>query len=428
MGAGAWRGLGRYPRPASRAEDDVQVAVRSDNELADALASGGDRRAGSVGCAVGGLPQDRAHRLGAQTCDEGIARLDRHWRSVDSRGPPCATSTTLPGRRRSPLGAIGFGEAAMARTDARLGLGVLVSSNAGPCWEPYRRAEEPFRGGRSPPTLGSSGPAVSPTAGEMMTSHCPVDLGVPVTVTSGPAFLPPQATARSVLDTDTSVVDRYLGASLAGWAPRAETVQLRMRGLVRVGRRWWPFRAMEVLGPRHGFTRITRLGGVVQVVDTALPDVSVRRVSVAGRVCWEDDSRDPALRARAHLTLGALWVPAAVRPGTGAAWSELDPRRVRVGFDVGDDRAVVTYRLHPQGLPVAAQTVAWGDPTGRGLADWWPYGGWFSEHRTYAGTTVPSTAVLGWFPEDDRWTETVRLQLTGWEPLATDDTAARIPR
>jgi hypothetical protein len=58
-------------------------------------------------------------------------------------------------------------------------------------------------------------------------------------------------------------VRRYLRASIAPGRPLAQSARLRMRGSVKQGRFWLPFRARQILAPRYGFVWAARVGGVL---------------------------------------------------------------------------------------------------------------------------------------------------------------------
>ena len=117
-------------------------------------------------------------------------------------------------------------------------------------------------------------------------------------------------------------VQRYLRASVAQGTPLAQAAHIRMRGSIRLGRRWLPFRAEEVLAPHAGFVWSAavmggirghdayadgdgrmrwRLFGVVPVMSATGPNVSL---SAAGRAAAE-----------------ACWVPTTLLARFGVSWT-----------------------------------------------------------------------------------------------------------
>jgi hypothetical protein len=62
-------------------------------------------------------------------------------------------------------------------------------------------------------------------------------------------------------------VCRYLRASIAAGTPLARSARLGMRGAVKLGRWWIPFRARQVYAPHHGLVWTARAGGVIAGFD-----------------------------------------------------------------------------------------------------------------------------------------------------------------
>src|SRR5213596_189276 len=58
-------------------------------------------------------------------------------------------------------------------------------------------------------------------------------------------------------------VRRYFRAAIAPGTALAASARFRTRGSIKLGRRWVPFRARQILAPRHGFVWAARAGGVI---------------------------------------------------------------------------------------------------------------------------------------------------------------------
>src|SRR5260370_42220769 len=95
-----------------------------------------------------------------------------------------------------------------------------------------------------------------------------------------------------------------------------------MRGRLKLGGRWLPFRARQVLAPHRGFVWAARVGGLITGSD--------RYADGAGGMDWrllglvplvhargEDISRSAAARGAAE----SVWVPTTLLPRFGVAWS-----------------------------------------------------------------------------------------------------------
>jgi hypothetical protein len=216
-------------------------------------------------------------------------------------------------------------------------------------------------------------------------------------------------------------VRRYFGAAIAPGAPLVRSVQLRMRGSIRVGR-WIPFRAREVLDPRRGFVWTARAGGVVTGSDRYLDGRGAMRWTILGvlpvvRSDGPDTSRSGAGRAGGE----ALWLPTAVHPRFGVAWDAIDASHVRARFTVGDTPIELRHTIDRAGLVTATVFERWGDPDRTGTFAWHPCGGDVTGYGTFGPLTIPAAGSIGWGHGTDRWTtgEFFRYRLTSVEPMTT---------
>jgi hypothetical protein len=195
---------------------------------------------------------------------------------------------------------------------------------------------------------------------------------------------------------------RWLGHAIAAGTPLRQTVELSMRGEIRIGA-WRPFTARQVLAPPRGFVwaatarvlgvpvtgfdRLSsgsgqlrwRLGGLVPVLSAGGPDITR---SAAGRLAGE-----------------AVLVPTAFR---AAAWTP--------GSD--SDRAVVTWRidgedesaeLHvgPEGRLLGLLMQRWGNPNGAPFGRY-PFGVAIEAEQRFDGVTIGSVIRAGWWWGTDR--------------------------
>ncbi|WP_448615769.1 DUF6544 family protein [Modestobacter sp. URMC 112] len=208
---------------------------------------------------------------------------------------------------------------------------------------------------------------------------------------------------------------RWLTHAIAPGTPLWQSVELSMRGQIRLGT-WRPFTARQVLAPPRGFIwaatahvlgipvigfdRLSagsgqmrwRLGGLVPVVSATGPDVTR---SAAGRLAGETALVPTTFPA-------ATWTP---------------------GSD--DDRAVVTWRidgedesaeLHvgPDGRLLGVLMQRWGDPDGASFGRH-PFGVAIEAEQTFAGVTIGSALRAGWWWGTDRQPEGefFRARITG---------------
>ena len=223
---------------------------------------------------------------------------------------------------------------------------------------------------------------------------------------------PSRAGASPLID---PLVTRHLETALHPGVEPADAAELRVRGVVRLGRAWLPVRAVETVAPRLGYLLRARVIGAMRLVEEQRGDVAVRRES-CGRLVEEDDSLDAVRHARTHRALAALWVPGALRPEAGATWERLDGTHLRVVADDLDLR----LHVHPHGHVLGVRTQGWGDPYRTGLPRWAEIGYEVREWRTFGSVCIPATVAVGWFPGTPYEQEIARLQVTSWQPRSAE--------
>ncbi|GLZ49649.1 hypothetical protein Acsp06_58340 [Actinomycetospora sp. NBRC 106375] len=216
---------------------------------------------------------------------------------------------------------------------------------------------------------------------------------------------------------------RYARCSVAPAAHGVIGVRMRSRGMICLGRRWWPYRGHEVTLPTHGYFRELRVAGVLRIVDSWVAGHARRETTVLGR------HRHPAVvgpdLARAdlaHAAMCAIWVPSVLLPSDTAHWTADGRDSATVAFAVAGAPVALHLTLHRGGLPRRATTTRWGDPRHQGVYRDEPFGAEILEHRTYGGLTVPATGILGWgigAPGPTR--EVLRFQLTALTPVSGTD-------
>lgn len=193
---------------------------------------------------------------------------------------------------------------------------------------------------------------------------------------------------------------RLLGRVLPSGVALSTTVELSMDGEIRLGGRWFPFSAVQILRAGEGFvwsplvgSRLVRfvgadlltaadarmefrLHGLIPVVRAAGPDV---RRSAQGRLAAET----------------VAWLPQALAPQLGARWTP-----------VNDERAIVT--LDAAGAEIDVEVVVDGDGRIRraGLDRWngsadpprlQPFGASIgSIYPTSNGVGLAGSGTAGW--------------------------------
>lgn len=219
-------------------------------------------------------------------------------------------------------------------------------------------------------------------------------------------------------------VRRYLCHAIEPGAPLIRSARLQMRGHIKVGH-WLPFRATEVLAPRHGFEWRARAALLISGSDRYRSGSGAMQWKLAGLIPvmaaeGPDVSRSAAGRAGGEAT----WLPTAVLPGPGVTWFADSDRQIRVRFDIDDTPIEVHYEVDPTGAVRSAWLSRWGDPDNTGIWGWYRFGGDITEHRTFHGIKIPSRGRFGWHHGTDRWAEG---EFFRYEITALDPTSASSP-
>lgn len=220
-------------------------------------------------------------------------------------------------------------------------------------------------------------------------------------------------------------VRRFFGAAIAPGTPRWRSVQLRMRGSIRVGR-WVAFRARERLAPRHGFVWQARAGGVVSGSDAFVDGVGAMRWKLLGIVPVMDAAGKDVSRSAAGRAGGeALWLPTALLPCFGTTWQAVDDHHITASFTVDDTPIELRHTIDDLGAVTDVVFDRWGDPGDSGVFAWHPFGGTVTARATFDGMNIPVAGALGWGFGTDAWPdgEFFRYRLTGVAPV--DDDARR---
>lgn len=188
---------------------------------------------------------------------------------------------------------------------------------------------------------------------------------------------------------------RYLRHAVEPGAPVARHVAVTMDGEFRLGARWRPFEATEVLAARRGFVwqptvhlgpglwvsgadfYVDGTGGQRFYLDGLLPVVRARGPAV---------DRSSAGRFLAE----SVWLPTSLLPEVGADWEAVSERRARVRLPWADEPLTLT--VDDDGALRSVETRRVDGDTGEPR----PFGAFVESERTVGGLTVPWRLEVGW--------------------------------
>lgn len=242
--------------------------------------------------------------------------------------------------------------------------------------------------------------------------------------TSAPGWVPPGLTEEARADwldlanaTDEAAaftagmttglpdpVRRWLAHVIAPGTPLLTSVELSMRGQIRLGA-WRDFTAVQRLAPGRGFVwaATARMYG--------LPIIGFDRYSRytrgTGETRWKLLSRFPVLsgdgpdvtRSAADRYAGELLVAvpaAALSPYV--SWQAVDAGRATARIRVGAGQHDVTLTVSEAGVLSSLSTERWGD-TGQGSFAERPFTADFTDEVTFDGVTMPKEIAAGWAPD-----------------------------
>jgi hypothetical protein len=212
-------------------------------------------------------------------------------------------------------------------------------------------------------------------------------------------------------------VRRHLGLAVAPGTPLHTSARLRMRGSIKVGR-WLPFRARQVLSPRHGFVWAARAAWLIAGSDRYLDGAGAMEWKLAGLVTVAHaEGADVARSAAGRTGAEGIWLPTALLPRFGVRWSAPAAGRVTAAFTVGETPLELQLRIDEAGRIRSLWFDRWGDPDGHGFG-WHRFGGEVTGYASFGGLTIPGAGRFGWWCGTDHWDEGefFRYRITDLQP------------
>ena len=200
-------------------------------------------------------------------------------------------------------------------------------------------------------------------------------------------------------------VRRYFRAAIAPGTPLALAARLGMRGSIKLGGRWLPFQARQVLAPHRGFVWAARVAGrLFAGSDQYVDRCGWMQWRILGMIPFvgadgPDISRSAAARAAAE----AIWIPTALLPRFGTTWTAVDETHLAARQRVDNLELTIQYTLDDRGQIRSAQFDRWGDPNGTGAWGLYPFGLDTTTSATFGGLTIPQQGRVGWFHGTERW-------------------------
>jgi hypothetical protein len=198
---------------------------------------------------------------------------------------------------------------------------------------------------------------------------------------------------------------RWVAHAIAATTPLRSSVELRMRGEIRLGA-WRPFTAVQRLTPAGGFVwaATARVFG--------LPVTGFDRYTHGtGQMRWRllnalpvmaangaDVTRSAAGRHAGELLLAAP----AVALSRAVTWRQLDTDRVVATVRAGPDLHEVTLTIAADGALSELVMTRWGKPDKQPFGAY-SFGAALRGGVIFDGFTIPREVTAGWHYGSDRW-------------------------
>lgn len=220
------------------------------------------------------------------------------------------------------------------------------------------------------------------------------------TLASKPEAGPNLTFDPATLDDLPAPARRLLNRALPPGVPLSSAVELTMEGEIKLGGRWLPFTADQILRAGVGFVWAPTVGGRIigfTGADVLGPNGARIEFRFQGRIpvvrsSGPDIERSAAGRLAAETV---AWIPQALTPQAGATWS-----------DSGDEQATVTIDAAGQPIDVHLAVDQEGQLTWLALQRWkdsakppeyMAFGGSVqSLHTTDNGVVIARSGVVGW--------------------------------
>lgn len=200
---------------------------------------------------------------------------------------------------------------------------------------------------------------------------------------------------------------RWLGRVLPAGTPLVDTVVIRMHGEIKLGPRWMPFVADQMLSAGAGFVwKPVVKGRLVRFVGADLLGPGQARMEfwLHGRIpvvraSGSDTARSAAGRLAAETV---VWLPQAATPQAGGRWRPVDDTHAVVTLDAAGEAIEIQLGIDRGGELQTVQLQRWnGSARPPGLR---PFGGNLTgELETRDGVRVAGSGTVGWDYGTPEW-------------------------
>lgn len=197
-------------------------------------------------------------------------------------------------------------------------------------------------------------------------------------------------------------VQRYVLHAIAPGTPLASAVILNLTGSIRLGNRWNPFTAREILSPHRGFVwrPTVRMGNLVMKgADGYHAQQGMVRFFLWLIPVVSSGGPDVARSAIGRLAGETIWLPAGLLPQHGVAWEALDNTHIQARMTIDGEPVTIQMTIDASGRVEECRFERWHSDQ----QEFVPFGLKPTEERPFGGYTIPSAGSAGWWFGTDRY-------------------------
>jgi hypothetical protein len=211
-------------------------------------------------------------------------------------------------------------------------------------------------------------------------------------------------------------VRRYFNHAIAGGSVLPDSVQVTMRGRIRVGV-WLPFTAVQTVDGRS-FAWQAHVGRgplkPLRVTDRYADSIGRTEGRLFGHITvFGAEDFDTARSAATRTAIeSVVCAPASVLPGSGVTWRAETDHLIVAHFDLPPEHPEVRLRIDAQGALRSVSAQRWGN-AGEPALKYIPFGGEIHAERRFGDLVLPSSVSVGWWFGTPRYEPFFKAVITG---------------
>ncbi|WP_339366868.1 DUF6920 family protein [Calothrix sp. 336/3] len=213
-----------------------------------------------------------------------------------------------------------------------------------------------------------------------------------------------------------SPVQRYFLHAITPGTPLANSVKLDMAGSFKLGEKWVPMVASEILA-KDGFVWKAHIGeGLLKFSGADYYKNGEGGVEFAlwGMLPIARDSSPDAMRSATGRLAGELiWLPSVLLTLPDITWKAIDDNTIEANFHINHEPITLTLVIDSSGKPLKISFPRWGNQTEDGHYTYIPFGGEILAEREFNGLRIPSQLHMGWWFGSERYGEFFRCAIAG---------------